>query len=536
MSKVVKKTTTKVANTLKKGEIAIGVNNTNYGPTASTGFYSGVKAPDSGYAVYKSDPGGVAAYAPANDTELLRVLNHLGANSANITAALVWAANRSDVSITGKSYDNFVTDNLVLNLDARYINSYPKSGSNWYDINGDPNNCALYNSPTYNSNEFLQFDGVNDYGTITNTSALQITGDQTLEFVVYPRRNDRRQNWYDKAYGGEGTITYEIGGALSYYYGTAGSNTTPYQGFSSAGSPLATLNKWYHVVLVRDLSSPTKTLKWYVNGILNNSGSANYAAATAGSANITIGNGYTTYFGGDIQIVRIYNKALTQAEVLRNYYRSPIVTDGLVFALSPSNILSYDRVGTTANSLVGTGTATLVNGVGLQNINKGVWYFDNTNDYIQLPDNLGYSTNRLSVFAWFRSLGRPAGDYHIISGGEQLEISIPWSSGQLRTGVSTGTRFVSNHGTTNLNDGKWHHIGFTFDGTTKRSYINGVDVGTQSVTGTLITSFTNRFIGKFGSSSVYYANGYIGGYLVYNKVLTPLEVKQNFDAQAQKFI
>jgi hypothetical protein len=158
--------------------------------------------------------------------------------------------------------------------------------------------------------------------------------------------------------------------------------------------------------------------------------------------------------------------------------------------------------------------------------------FDGTDDYIQLPNSLGYSTE-VSAFAWFRSTGSPPGGYHIIYGGQELEISIP-TSGQIRTGIYTNSRYVSNHGS-GLVDGNWHQVGFTFSGTTKTSYIDGVSVGTQTTAGTLTSSFSDRTIGRFGSSTVYYLNGDISNAQIYNKALTPQEVQQNFNATRSRF-
>ena len=158
--------------------------------------------------------------------------------------------------------------------------------------------------------------------------------------------------------------------------------------------------------------------------------------------------------------------------------------------------------------------------------------FDGTDDYIQLPNSLGYSTE-VSAFAWFRSTGSPAGGYHIIYGGQELEISIP-TSGEIRTGIYTNSRYVSNHGS-GLVDGNWHQVGFTFSGTTKTSYIDGVSVGTQTTAGTLTSSFSDRTIGRFGSSTVYYLNGDISNAQIYNRALTSNEVQQNFNATRSRF-
>jgi len=72
--------------------------------------------------------------------------------------------------------------------------------------------------------------------------------------------------------------------------------------------------------------------------------------------------------------------------------------------------------------------------------------------YLDLPNDLGYTTE-LSAFAWFRHKGTPTGNYHVIFGGQELEISIH-STAYLRVGLTTSNgRFVSNHGS-GLNDGE----------------------------------------------------------------------------------
>lgn len=158
--------------------------------------------------------------------------------------------------------------------------------------------------------------------------------------------------------------------------------------------------------------------------------------------------------------------------------------------------------------------------------------FNGSSDYISLPDALGYTT-AVTAFAWFKSNGSPTGGYHIIFGGQELEISIP-TTGEIRTGVFTNSRYVSNHGS-GLLDGNWHHVGFTFDGATKTSYIDGISVGGQAVLGTLTSSFSNRTMGKFGSSSGYYLNGSLGSVSIYNRALSAQEVRQNFEATRSRY-
>lgn len=152
---------------------------------------------------------------------------------------------------------------------------------------------------------------------------------------------------------------------------------------------------------------------------------------------------------------------------------------------------------------------------------NGAYGFNSPTTYINLPSDLGYSGS-VSAFAWFKAQGTPGSNFHIVFGGQELEISIP-TDGSIRTGVFTDTRYVSNAGS-GLLDGSWHFVGLTFDGTTKKSYIDGVDVGQQTVIGTLVNVFASRRIGVYGSSTGYYANGLIDEARIYNRALTASEV------------
>lgn len=159
--------------------------------------------------------------------------------------------------------------------------------------------------------------------------------------------------------------------------------------------------------------------------------------------------------------------------------------------------------------------------------------FNGTSNYIDIPSDLGYTTT-CSAFAWFKSAGSPSGGYHIVYGGQELEISI-FNTGYLRTGVYQGSRFVSNHGS-GLVDGNWHYVGFTFDGSTKLSYINGEFVGSQAVSaGSLTYNVSNRRIGRWGANSSYYCNGSINQPKIYSKALIAAEVKQNYIATKSRY-
>lgn len=192
------------------------------------------------------------------------------------------------------------------------------------------------------------------------------------------------------------------------------------------------------------------------------------------------------------------------------------ITDGLV---------AYYPLTKDAKDYSGNGYDGVVNGavpVGGGFDGKGAYLFNGSTTYIDLPDTVGYTTS-LTAMAWFKSKGVPGSGYHIIMGDSALEISIP-TSGDLRTGVVTSARYVSNHGS-GLLDGNWHHVGVTYANGVKNSFIDGVKVGELTgIAGDLVQTIANRRLGVFGAQTSYYANGEICNVKIFNRALSPEEI------------
>jgi hypothetical protein len=165
----------------------------------------------------------------------------------------------------------------------------------------------------------LQFDGSNDFITVPfNASTMDFSSGQTISIWMKPGTgsNSARRNPYNQAYGGPGTITHETNGTLNYYFGTNGNNGTPYVGRNSGFA--VTPNELAFITVTRDQISNTS--KWYKNGkLITASDAGGYAVTANGTSPILIGNGYTSNFIGNIYGVAVYNRALTEAEVARNF-------------------------------------------------------------------------------------------------------------------------------------------------------------------------------------------------------------------------
>jgi hypothetical protein len=247
-------------------------------------------------------------------------------NISNNTVIPFWIAsdqlgNNMELIYGESKFANYESDDNTAGLwhldeDYSIASSYFLEDSSGNGNDGDPDGSA-YNKPYPKGARGLSrsFDGTGGVIKLGNPSSLQITGSQTIDMWLYPNDFSARRNPYAKAYGGEGTITQETNGTLNYYYGTAGGNATPYQNFNSNKS--LNINSWNHIAIVRDLTA--MKLYWYIDGKLTNTTTASYASATASTLEAFIGNGYTTFYSGYIDEVRISNTARSADEIRQTY-------------------------------------------------------------------------------------------------------------------------------------------------------------------------------------------------------------------------
>lgn len=369
------------------------------------------------------------------------------------------------------------------------------------------------------------------------------TNNVSLSFWVKPQNTtDSNKGILGKQYSLYEWSIYQSGSSVSLvYWNTSGGHTN---GMDDSWGNVLTANRWTHLAYTWDGS----TSRFFANGKIVKTKIATNPSINMNRTNNMMfgGNIYTwgnTYFKGLIDEVKIYNYVRTAEQIKQDYtnHGSNVNIGGTSIQTTPGNLVAYYKFdeghgsvvnnsgigGSSANGTLASGTSSPV-WVNDGKINKSLNF--NNNNYINLPNTLGY-TNTVSAFAWFKSNGTPTGNYHIIMGGQELEISIP-VSGQIRTGVFTNTRYVSNHGS-GLLDNQWHHVGFTFDGSTKKSYIDGQFVGQQTgIGGTLRSSFTGRTIGKFGTSNVYFLNGYLDEVKIFDYPLSEDEIKREYNQSA----
>jgi hypothetical protein len=229
------------------------------------------------------------------------------------------------------------------------------------------------------------------------------------------------------------------------------------------------------------------------------------------------------------------------------FYRGPkIVTNGLVLALDAANTKSYVSGSTTWNDLSGNNNSgSLVNGPTFSTANGGSIVFDGTNDYVDVSNSTSLNPTTISIGAWFY-LNSLVTNQNIISKGftsvaepfvqytlKMLDSS-PFNTIQIQTSIG-GTRQTLTSATT-LTTGVWYYAVGTYDGSTLRMFINGIqDANTISSSGTITSYNTPLQVGRWGTQGNQYLNGRIATAQIYNRALSAAEVAQNYNAQKSRF-
>ena len=165
--------------------------------------------------------------------------------------------------------------------------------------------------------------------------------------------------------------------------------------------------------------------------------------------------------------------------------------------------------------------------------------FDNSNDYISIPDSGSLNTtNYVTAEAW---INVPAGP----SSSAEIEYIIQkWDDGN--QGFSFEVYRYSNQDAKikltavaegNSNQVKsdplvpydtWHHVTSRFNGSTINAYLDGVLIKSETTTGTVIdTVSTNLFVGRYLGS---YLNGQLDEVKLWNRSLSDVEINLSMNA------
>jgi len=552
VSNPLKYVTSTPTGTLRHANLGAGVASIQYDETFNSGLNPSTLT--TYYLVYEPVEGtAVRIYAPANATELIQLAQSKGSTETTEAGALTWLSDNGYYP-ANKVLDNVVTDDLALNLDSRTATSYPRSGTNWLDLSGEGNDSSLINSPTFNSNGYLEFDGTDDYCSIPNSTSLQNASNVTLEAWV---KLDTNVGYYAGIIGKGTSDSNEeycilILPSTGKLYMDVGQGGGPYV---NAGYTFA-IDTWYHIMGTHERVNNVSTIKVYVNGVYqpsttNGSGNtpnSNTTAVTIGSRFSTGGNPWP----GGIAKVGIYTQTLTQAEINQNYFQGPIVTDDLYFAMDASNLVSFEPNTTAVYNLTGSfaaaaGDAVLNNGVSYSDSGNGSWSFGGgsspRNTYIRaggspgpfdLPGWDGYTIDvwvrRTAFGTWTSGTTNYDGIWNYY-----------WNHSLSFSGAHTGLNYINGTGLSayTIQMDRWYNVIMTHDNNSASNnhkvYIDGELQQTSTVANPTLSSGNIRsfYIGNWDAS--WSMVGEIGILQIYDRYITDSEASQNYNAYKKKY-
>ena len=487
-------------------------------------------------------------------------------------------------TVFASEFDEFtgapvVDSSLKLWLDAGQTTSYPGTGTTWTDLSGSGTNGTLTSGPTYNASNggSIVFDGVDDLVTVSDKGNLPVfTVEAWVNFISVPTNPSFPAiiaNIYtgspavlNFSLGFNGTDTFGVWDGkikIGFYDGT----------WRSTDGIIPTTNTWYHLVGTYDGS----TLSFYINSVLSYTKSYVGTPSSSG-AGIRIGRRWDTanYINGYIPLVKLYNRALSSAEIVQNYNAlqsryglpsitstqmpvvqrqqssgtllvngefdeftgAPVVDSSLVLWLDAGQTSSYSGSGSTWTDLSGNGNnGTLVNSpTFISTDGGGCIQLDGSNDHITLPIT-GFAPASLTIDYWIKRIS-DNGYFWLIDNNDQPELRMIFqSSGKLQIYFyDDGAYFSTALSSTTFSTGLWYNITATLTNSLQNVYINGnqeIITTTGTYTGGPSGNAGEHTLGTYNRPSVGYggyANVRIGSYKFYNRVLTTDEIATNFNA------
>ena len=209
---------------------------------------------------------------------------------------------------------SMITDGLMVYLDAANTRSYPGTGNTWYDLLGRIN-FTLQNSPPFLANSAggsIGFTAASQHYA-SSSSSLSLMTRFTVEVWHYYTGNNSGTypSIVTELYPGSTfQINYVLGGLNGLtigFYNSAWNISSAYT---------LTAGNWYHLVGNFDGAN----FRLYVNGV-NQVTTANTGTPTANTGGIRLMRrwDYDEYWGGQLSTVKIYNRALSAAEIKQNF-------------------------------------------------------------------------------------------------------------------------------------------------------------------------------------------------------------------------
>jgi hypothetical protein len=211
-----------------------------------------------------------------------------------------------------------------------------------------------------------------------------------------------------------------------------------------------------------------------------------------------------------------------------------MITDGLQFFVDAGLTASYPQVGSSWYELSGSLTGAINNSpVWVNQKTKSHFVFDSTDEWVNFPNNTNLNSNSITVSSWFNpdavsqngflfEKGYVNTQYALFFEGTTFKLRFMFTNLGMSDLLVTGSDYMT--------AGRWYNATVTYDGSTARMYINGVNVLTTTYNDTIQVNNNGERIGSWynGVGTGYHFDGKIAKTLVYNKALSASETLVNY--------
>ena len=374
------------------------------------------------------------------------------------------------------------------------------SGSSSCSGRGHTGRCYPESCPTVgeygHTGSGVRFDGEGDYVDLCRSSLNQLTNDFSVMAWVKPDRVTHEQQWLT----GEPPMQWIIGslqGASENGFGLGlhgeglRFSTFGVHDYDTTGVEIIP-QVWTHVAAVMGADN---SVTFYVNGkaieTIPHSEPAN--PDTDDPLHIgmaTLGSYPMLPFAGLLDDVRIFERTLDAAEIEAVYVGS----GGPMLALPFDNAWAADgarladesgwshHVTLHATPLYG-GTEDPANKAVPGQVGLHGLAFDGVDDYASVAHNTGLdlSSGRFSLAAWVYPTPQDIGPYPILGSGAYTDTLYQYpflqvvNRTQLNVGFGDGSQLAAYTTGDVLKENIWSHVVATFDGSTYKLYVNGVE-------------------------------------------------------------
>jgi hypothetical protein len=213
-----------------------------------------------------------------------------------------------------------------------------------------------------------------------------------------------------------------------------------------------------------------------------------------------------------------------------------IVTNGLVLCLDAADKKSYPGTGTLWTDRSGNGNnGTLVNGPTFNSSNGGSIVFDGVDDYASTPPSNLYQTNTITCSCWVKIITLNSFNYFLANYTGGFDGWIMNYDGRFRVdGRINGNPYQSFATSNNFPINNWYNVVFVRNNQFSYIFVNSILSGSFTwLSSANYTNSNNLNVGAW--TSVENSNSNVSQVLIYNRVLSTEEIKQNFNATRGRY-